>query len=288
VERIEDGPVTTARESATASSSKLPKLHRFVLGRTLVDRVSMEYAVRLLVEALRHRGSLPPLTVVGPNAQLVTLAERDEPFAHAMQVADLAIPDGISVVMASRLLGFPLPERVTGGDLMESLCAEAARYGFRVFLLGGPPGVAMTAADKLRQQFPGLQVCGTYCPPLGFEFDPAELARMRAAINEASPDLLCVAFGAPKQEVWMQQNRSLLSAGVMLAVGAAFERHAGLRRRAPRWVQRIALEWLFRLILEPRRLWRRYLIGNTCFVLLILRQALAEKWAAVRRQFAKA
>ena len=259
---------------------RLPLPPRFVLGRVPVDRISMDYAAILLVEALLHRGQLPTLTVVGPNAQLVTTAEKDDLFAEALQQADLSVPDGMSVVMASRLLGIPIPERVTGGDLMERMCAEAAHYGFRVFFLGGLPGAAEMAAFNLRRRYPGLNICGTYCPPLGFENDPAELGWIEKVIEEARPDLLCVAFGAPKQEIWMHRHRERLPVGVILPVGAAFDTQAGLQRRAPRWMQRNALEWLFRLIMEPRRLWRRYLIGNTRFIFLVLRQWARQKRAA--------
>jgi N-acetylglucosaminyldiphosphoundecaprenol N-acetyl-beta-D-mannosaminyltransferase len=256
----------------TSAMDKLPRPPRFVLGRVPVDRITMDYAAVLVTEALLHRGELPPLTIVGPNAHLVTLAERDERFAEAMQKADLAVPDGISVVMASRVLGEPIPERVTGGDLMERMCVEAAHYGFRVFFLGGLPGAARMAAFNLRQKYPMLNICGTYCPPPGFENDPAEQGRIFSEIEHSAPDLLCVAFGAPKQEIWMQENRGRLRVGAILPVGAAFDTQAGLRRRAPRWVQRMALEWLFRLMMEPRRLGRRYLVGNTQFILLVLRQ----------------
>jgi N-acetylglucosaminyldiphosphoundecaprenol N-acetyl-beta-D-mannosaminyltransferase len=258
-------------EPATAMDM-LPRPPRFVLGCVPVDRISMEYAAVLVTEALLHRGELPPLTVVGPNAHLVTLAERDARFAAAMQGADLSVPDGVSVVMASRILGQPIPERVTGGDLMERMCAEAAHYGFRVFFLGGLPGAAQMAAFNLRLHYPGLNICGTFCPPRGFENDPAERERIFEAIEQSSPDLLCVAFGAPKQEIWMQENRGRLRVGAILPVGAAFDTQAGLRRRAPLWVQHMALEWLFRLMMEPRRLGRRYLVGNTRFILLVLRQ----------------
>jgi N-acetylglucosaminyldiphosphoundecaprenol N-acetyl-beta-D-mannosaminyltransferase len=263
---------TAVVECTPPAPARLPLPPRFQLGRTPIDRISMDYAAVLMVEALLHRGELPPLTVVGPNAHLVTLAERDSRFAEAMQDADLVVPDGISVVFASRLLGFPIPERVTGGDLMERMCAEAARHGFRVFFLGGLPGAAAMAAHNLRNRYPGLAICGTYCPAPGFESDAAEIKRMMAAIADASPDLLCVAFGAPKQEIWMQENRGQLKVGAIMAVGAALDTQAGLRRRAPRWTQAIALEWLFRLLMEPRRLWRRYLIGNTRFILLVMRQ----------------
>ncbi|MGA8531471.1 MAG: WecB/TagA/CpsF family glycosyltransferase [Acidobacteriaceae bacterium] len=265
-------------------STRLPLPPRFVLGRVPVDRISMDYAAILLVEALLHRGEFPTLTVVGPNAQLVTLAQKDQLFAEAVQKADLSVPDGMSVVLASRLLGVPIPERVTGGDLMERMCAEAARYGFRVFFLGGLPGAAEMAAFNLRQRYPGLNICGTCCPPPGFENDPAELLWIEKTVEEARPDLLCVAFGAPKQEIWMQRHRDRLGVGVILPVGAAFDTQAGLQRRAPQWMQRNALEWLFRVIMEPRRLWRRYLIGNTQFIFLTLRQWAREKRAAWRER----
>jgi N-acetylglucosaminyldiphosphoundecaprenol N-acetyl-beta-D-mannosaminyltransferase len=263
---------------------RLPLPPRFRLAGVPVDRISMDYAAILLVEALLHPGDLPTLTVVGPNAQLVTLAQKDDLFAEAMQQADLAVPDGMSVVLASRMLGVTIPERVTGGDLMERMCSEAAHYGFRVFFLGGLPGAAEMAAFNLRQRYPGLNICGTYCPPRGFENDPAELFWIEKVVEEARPDLLCVAFGAPKQEIWMQRHRDRLNVGVILPVGAAFDTQAGLQRRAPQWMQRNALEWLFRLMMEPRRLWRRYLIGNTQFIFLVLQQWGREKRVAWKQR----
>jgi N-acetylglucosaminyldiphosphoundecaprenol N-acetyl-beta-D-mannosaminyltransferase len=248
-----------------------------LLGKTAIDRISMEYAAVLITEVLLRRGECAPLTIVGPNAQLVTLAEHNERFAEAMLAADLAVPDGISVVLASRLLGVPIPERVTGGDLMERMCAEAARFNFRLYFLGGLPGAAVMAAHNLRLRYPGLQICGTSCPPPGFEKDPVARMRIVSEINAAAPDLLCVAFGAPKQEIWMQEHRGQLQVGAILPVGAAFDTKAGLRRRAPRWMQRIGIEWLFRLMMEPRRLGRRYVVGNAEFIAVVLRQWLNEK-----------
>lgn len=273
--------------SAAPALVRLPLPPRFLLGKIPVDSVSMDYAVVLLTEALSHRGQLPPLVVVGPNAHLANLARRHPRFAQAAQRADLAVPDGMSVVLACRWLGFPMPERVTGGDLMEKMCAAAAHYGFRVFLLGAEHGVAIMAAYNLLRRYPGLEICGTCSPPFGFENDPAELHRIRSEIAAASPDLLCVAFGAPKQEIWIDENRSLLDVGVILPVGAAFERQAGLIRRAPLWMQRFALEWLFRFLLEPRRLWRRYLLGNPRFVALVLRQWLVLRFQSLRCRFAR-
>jgi N-acetylglucosaminyldiphosphoundecaprenol N-acetyl-beta-D-mannosaminyltransferase len=273
---------TQAAAGTQVPRPPLPWPPRFLLGKAPVDCISIDYAAVLLTEALLRRERDCPLTIVGPNAHLVTLASRDRRFAEAMQAADLAVPDGISVVMAARLLGFPIPERVTGGDLMERLCAKAAQYKFRVFFLGGLPGAAIMAACNLRERYPGLEICGTYCPPVGFERSPAELAHICEEIDSAAPDLLCVAFGAPKQEIWMQANRNLLRVGAILPVGAALDTQAGLRRRAPRGMQRLGLEWLFRLMMEPRRLWRRYLFGNTRFVLLVLRAWVRSRCGAVR------
>lgn len=274
----EETTTTNDAEDAISAPVRLPLPPRFVLGKVPIDPITMDYAAVLMVEALLHRGELPPLTVAGSNAHLVTMAERDSRFAEALQDADVVVPDGISVVFASRLLGMPMPERVTGGDLMERMCAEAAHYGFRVFFLGGLPGAAMMAAHNLRERYAGLNICGTYCPPLGFEKREVEGERIREAIEAAAPDLLCVAFGAPKQEIWMQENRGWLRVGAILPVGAALDTQAGLRRRAPMWIQRLGMEWFFRLPMEPRRLWRRYLIGNAEFGVVVLRQWVRESY----------
>lgn len=269
-------PSRHVQQSPATNAVPLPKPQRFVLDQVSVDRITMDQAAAWVVHRLKSREAGSPLMIVGPNAQLVTLAARDQQFAEALQAADLSVADGISVVLASRLLGQPIPERVTGGELMERLCAEAARYGFSVFFLGGLPGAATTAAAKFRRRYPTLRIAGTYCPPRGFERDSMESAHIRRLIKDAAPDLLCIAFGAPKQEIWMHENCSTLPIGAAIAVGGALDTQAGLRKRAPRWTHAIGLEWLYRLFREPRRLWRRYLFGNTQFVLLVLRQGLAD------------
>lgn len=280
---MEDAAASTAERDAARAAETIPRPPRFALGRVPVDSVSMEYAAVLITEALLRRGERPPVTIVGPNAHLVNLAERDERFAAAMQSADLSVPDGMSVVWAARLLGAAMPERVAGGDLMEKVCAQAAQYGLRVFFLGGATGAAIMAAWHLRRRYPGLNICGTSCPQPGFEASPAELARIRGEIEQAQPDLVCVAFGAPKQEIWIHENRDQLRVGAILAVGGALDRQAGLWRRAPLWMQRIGMEWSYRLMLEPRRLWRRYLLGNPQFVALVLRQWARSKARRVKK-----
>jgi len=245
---------------------------RFFLHGIPIDKFSLSEAVDRVIHALEHRTPLKPLLIMGPNAQLITLADSQPRFAAALRSADLNVPDGISIVLASRILGHPIAERVTGGDLMEQLCIEAARHNLSVFFLGGLPEAAEKTACKFQTQYPRFRLAGTYCPPRGFESDPFECTRIRKQISQAKPDLLCVAFGAPKQEIWMHDNCPTLPIGAAISVGAAFDTQAGLRRRAPQWTHRIGCEWLYRLVREPRRLWRRYLIGNTHFLWIVARQ----------------
>lgn len=245
---------------------------RFLLNGIPIDSISLSNAANRIVHALAHRTSPRPLLIMGPNAQLITLAARRPRFAAALRSADLNVPDGISVVLASRILDHPIQERVTGGDLMEQLCINAARHNLSVFFLGGLPEAAEKAARKFQEKYPGFRLAGTSCPPQGFESDPAECARIRNQISAAKPDLLCVAFGAPKQEIWMHENCPTLPIGAAISVGAALDTQAGLRRRAPQWTRRIGCEWLYRFAREPRRLWRRYLIGNTHFLWIVARQ----------------
>jgi len=179
-------------------------------------------------------------------------------------------------VWAARLLGKPLPERVSGSDLFPGLCKAAAGTGLRIFLLGGREGAAEEAARILEQRYPGLLFAGTYAPPFGFEKDPAENERAIAAVRAAGPDILFVALGAPKQEIWMYENRERLGVPVLVGVGAAFDLVAGMVRRAPKWMRKAGLEWLHRALLEPRRLGRRYATTNPRFIALVLRQYLAQ------------
>ena len=253
----------------------LPRPPRFIMDRVPIDRIAMKFAVAWVIQGIKHRSARSPLLIMGPNAQLVTLATKNPDFAKALQSADLSVPDGISVVVASRLLGEPIPERVTGGELMEKLCEECATYSLSIFFLGGLPGAAEGAAENLTTRYPRLKVAGVYCPPYGFQNDAAESTRIRQIVASAAPDLLCVAFGAPKQELWMHENCRSLPIGAAIAVGAALDTQAGIRKRAPRWTHKLGVEWLYRLAREPRRLWRRYLFGNTHFLVLLLRQWIA-------------
>ena len=194
--------------------------------------------------------------------------------------ADLCVADGMPLIWASRLLGAPLPERVAGSDLFPALCSRAAELGLRVFFLGGAPDVAKAAAECLTDRDPRLQVAGTYCPPFGFENDPAENNRIIATVRDAAPDMLFVGLGSPKQEKWIVANRQACGARLSLGVGISFSFACGHVRRAPRWMQRAGMEWLHRMVQEPGRLTKRYLVDDLAFARLLLR-GISGRW---RRQ----
>lgn len=200
------------------------------------------------------------------NLDHVRRLQRPGDFRRAYEGATVVVADGMPLVWASRVQGTPLPERVAGSDLIHSLSAGAAGEGARVFLLGGDPGTAEAAAAELCARYPGLEVAGSRCPPIGFERDPAQLDQLREALRAARPDLVFVALGSPKQELLIERLRAELPAAWWIGVGISFSFVAGRVQRAPRWVQRIGLEWLHRLLQEPRRLARRYLLDGPPFL----------------------
>jgi N-acetylglucosaminyldiphosphoundecaprenol N-acetyl-beta-D-mannosaminyltransferase len=242
------------------------------VGSLPVHKVTCDESARWVIDYLKTRHLRSPGLIVTPNAQHVTLAEKNTVFREACRAASLSVPDGASIVLASRILGSPIRERVAGCDLMERLCSECAEHGHSVFFLGGLPGAAEKAAQLLLQRYPVLKVAGTYCPPYGFEANLDECTYIRERIARAAPDLLLIAFGAPKQEIWAWQNCLDLPVGLAMSVGSSFDTQSGMRPRAPRWMQRSGLEWLFRLVSEPKRLWKRYLLGNAAFLYIVLRQ----------------
>ncbi|MEB3294139.1 MAG: WecB/TagA/CpsF family glycosyltransferase [Synechococcales bacterium] len=215
-----------------------------------------------------------PEYVVTPNAYHLLLLQQDQYFRDIYQDAFLSVPDGVPLLWAAKFLGTPLTDRVNGTDLFEQLCAIAARRNLKVFLLGGRPGAADKAKEVLQNRHPSLKIVGTCCPSYGFEANPMEIAQINAQIVAAAPDILFVGLGAPKQEKWIHQNYQQLGVPVSLGIGVSFELVADMVRRAPRFMQKTGLEWLFRLLVEPRRLWQRYILGNPMFVWLVLKQRL--------------
>src|SRR5271163_745724 len=255
-------PRTPLRGSAVA---------RIGVGHALIDNCSSQQVCASIIAHAQNQGK--PAYVLTPNAQHIVLLEKERRLQEIYDRADLVIPDGVSLLIAARLFGRSLQQRIAGVDLFRALCALAAEAGLHVFLLGGRPGSAGLAAINLKSDYPGLQ-CTTYCPPLGFEQNADDLQRTAEAITAAQPDILFAAFGAPKQEYWIYQHGLRLSVPVCIGVGGSFEIVGGVVPRAPLWTQNIGCEWLYRLCREPRRMWRRYLFGNLEFAAIVLRQRL--------------
>jgi N-acetylglucosaminyldiphosphoundecaprenol N-acetyl-beta-D-mannosaminyltransferase len=196
---------------------------------------------------------------------MVMAAHNDEAFHEVLASADLAVPDGMPLIWIGRHRGFPLHKRVYGPDLFLDFCRATASKGYKHFLYGGHAGVPEKVSAKLKQECQGIRIAGTFSPPFRKQ-TRAEQRKVISEINKSGADVLWVALGCPKQEVWMYENRHRLNVPVIVGVGQAFDILSERVRQAPRWVRNAGLEWAFRLVIEPRRLWRRYLVYNTQFI----------------------
>jgi N-acetylglucosaminyldiphosphoundecaprenol N-acetyl-beta-D-mannosaminyltransferase len=239
-----------------------------------VDRVSEEATIRRTVEELEAgRGGW----ICTANLDILRQVVKKPPLRKLVDEADLVVADGMPIVWASRLQGRAVPERVAGSSLMTTLPPAAAEAGASIFLLGGNPGMADLAAERLVAASPSLEVSGTHCPPFGYERSPAALAAIEAAVTAAQPDIVFVALPFPKQEELIARLRPLLPQAWFIGVGVSFSFLAGEVQRAPRWLQRIGLEWAHRLTQEPGRLARRYLVDGIPFGVRLLADAAARR-----------
>ena len=245
------------------------------------DDVTMKQAVREIGRMARKHDR--PRYVCTGNLDHLVLAERDPAFRAAYAGADLVVADGAPVVWLSKLgRGASLPERVAGSDLFWELARLSSETGLRLFFLGGHPGAANLAAEQVERRFPNAFVAGTYCPPHA-TFDTAEeQERIKKYVRQASPDILLVAFGAPKQETWIAKSKDALGVPVSIGVGGSFEMAAGMRQRAPTWVQRIGLEWFYRFAQEPTRLFKRYWMDDLPYLVGAATRALGSRVRAPR------
>ena len=232
-----------------------------------VDRVDFAQTLAQIAEWIDDGDEAAPLhQICTVNPEFLIEARRSPQFAAVLERADLCVPDGGGLLWAAKLLGAPMHERVTGSDGIYRICALAAQNGWRVYFLGAASGVAERASQALCGRYPGLLVAGTYSG------DPtdADWPEIQQRLQKSKPDILFVAFGHPKQDLWIDQHRTELPVKVAMGIGGAFDFVAGVRRRAPHWMQRLGLEWLFRLVQEPWR-WRR-MLALPHFVVLVLGQ----------------
>jgi len=257
------------RDVARPASLRQADANRVAIGHAFVDNRTFDQVCTSIIEHAKERGR--SAHVITPNAQHIVLLHKDPRLRRIYERADLVVPDGMSLLLAARFHGCSFRERVTGVDIFRELCILAAANGLKVFFLGGLPGSAELAAKTIKQQA-GELIYETYCPPVGFEKSTAELKAIEDGIIAASPDILFVALGAPKQEYWIHDHGLKLSVPVSIGVGGSFEIVGGIVPRAPMFMQRVGCEWLYRLCREPRRMWRRYLIGNCQFLWIVLLQ----------------
>jgi N-acetylglucosaminyldiphosphoundecaprenol N-acetyl-beta-D-mannosaminyltransferase len=235
-----------------------------------VDNLSEDETVAAINDLLDD-GAPHYICVV--NAAKVVAARGDEKLRRALDKADIVTADGMSVVWASRMLAQPLKQRVTGIDLFARLVAHAASRELSVYFFGARDEAVRGVVKRFTTEHPGLRVAGFRN---GY-FDATESIAIADAIKQSGADLLFVAMGSPAQEYWISENLARTGVRFALGVGGSFDHLSGLQRRAPQWMQRAGFEWFYRLLREPRRLWRRYLIGNTAFIALIIRQAFQRK-----------
>ena len=256
-----------------------PKVN--ILG-TNINSIRNKDLLDALAQVILDWRSSPSITI-GTTQVCITptnsiLAARKQPNVQAIyNASEWVICDGVPVKWAAGFLGTPIVQRITGLDLLPDLVKLADQKNFSVFLLGASPGVGEHLKNIIEAEFPNCVVKGIYVPPFMPVFTEEENQKMLEAVNQAQPDILLVSLTAPKQDIWIAQHKHLLQVPLSIGIGGAFEVMAGLVPRAPKWMHAAGLEWLYRLIQEPKRMYRRYLIEAPSFIPLIIRQKLYKK-----------
>lgn len=235
---------------------------------TKIDYFTPQGAVEELINRIRLD---QPTRVFFVNAHCINVARGDPAYRACLRRAELVLPDGSGILLASRVLGIPIRHNLNGTDLVPMILNRAATENRTVYLLGGRPGVAATAAKRLEEKIPNLRIIGH---SHGF-LSPDQEERLVTDIAQLRPDILLVGKGVPLQEQWLDEHWNRLHIKLGLAVGALIDFAAGVHPRAPSWMRRLGIEWCFRLLIEPRRLARRYIVGNVTFLFSVLRWRLS-------------
>jgi N-acetylglucosaminyldiphosphoundecaprenol N-acetyl-beta-D-mannosaminyltransferase len=257
--------------SDTPASPHIPQY--FVLG-TRIDAVQIPGVIAQMQGWIARRDACRYIAVTGMHG--VTEAKHDPQLRAALASANLVVPDGMPLIWLGRRHGFALPRRVYGPELMLRFWQQTGSARYRHFFYGGAPGIADGLARKFQRQFPSHQIAGTLSPPYR-DLTRDEEQEICSVIHHSKADIVWVGLGTPKQERWMHDHQERLNVPVLVGVGAAFDFHAGRVRSAPTWMGDHGLEWLFRLVQEPRRLWRRYLLRGSEFAALAILELLRQK-----------
>jgi N-acetylglucosaminyldiphosphoundecaprenol N-acetyl-beta-D-mannosaminyltransferase len=230
-----------------------------------VHAIDLHSAAGIIENAVRE-GTKGYVCATGVHG--VMEAQRDPQFRKTLNRAFLVVPDGMPTVWIGRWQGYSTMKRVFGPDLMLEVCGRSARTGISHFLYGGNPGIANELAESLRRRFPGIKIVGTFTPPFR-PLEPSEQLALEKQLETVQPGIVWVGLSTPKQERFMADNFQRLACKIMIGVGAAFDIHTGHVKDAPNWVKRTGLQWVHRLCQEPRRLWKRYLVNNSTFLIAI-------------------
>lgn len=207
--------------------------------------------------------------VVAINVDVVMKIEHDDYLKKITDQADMVLVDGKPLVWVSKIHKRPVKAKISGSDLVPLLCAEATEKGYSMFIIGGKDGIAENAKKRLEEQYPDIKIVGTYAPPFGFENNQDELEKINNMISEKNPDLLIACFGCPKQEKWIYENYQKYDAKVSICAGATVDFLAGNVNRAPKWMSEHGLEWFYRFLQEPKRMFKRYFVDDMKIVKLV-------------------
>lgn len=233
---------------------------------TYVNNVDMDETIQMIETMIAEKRKS---YVVAINVDVVMKIEQDAYLKQIVDKADMVLVDGKPLVWIAKLYKRPVKAKISGSDLVPLLCKKSAEKGYKIFILGGKEGVAQQAKKKLELKMPEIQIVGTYAPPFGFEKDKDELKKINTMISDAKPDLLITCFGCPKQEKFIYENIKEYEAAVSVCAGATVDFLAGNVKRAPKWMSEHGLEWFYRFLQEPKRLFKRYFIDDIKILKLV-------------------
>lgn len=234
-------------------------LNRRRFMNTYIDDVTLAEAVSHIEICIAQRKIGQVIT---PNVDQIVRMEWDDTFRKICEDCELLLVDGHPLLWIAKAYDTPFKQKICGSDLVPQLCELAAKKGYKVFFLGAAPGVAQIAAEKMQQAYAGLQVAGTYSPPMGFLEDPEELSYINTMLLKSGADLLFVGMGVPKQDIFIHENMHKYQIPMSFSIGGTIDFIAGVQKRAPMWMRRIGFEWLYRLLSDPKRMFKRYILDD--------------------------
>ncbi|MDD5691136.1 MAG: WecB/TagA/CpsF family glycosyltransferase [Candidatus Omnitrophica bacterium] len=254
------------------------KFNKFFILETKISAIDMHNACLFIEEAIAKRRK--KYICVCPVSTIME-CRRNKKVLNSVNSADLITPDGMPTVWIGRIKGHKNIKRVYGPELMQEICSISVKKGYKHYFYGSSQDTLNQLQKKLKDKYPGLIISGSFSPPFR-QLTEEESARIVGEINNSNPDVLWVGLGSPKQDLWMYEYRDKLNAPVLIGVGAAFDFLAGIKLQAPGWIRNNGFEWLFRLMTEPKRLWRRYLVDGSLFVYYVLIELFLNRFRSVK------